>query len=45
MEAYVRSDLFRAIAADPAFTDITLRDFDIIEGPTRVTSAMIAAPA
>jgi heme-degrading monooxygenase HmoA len=45
MEAYFRSDLFRAIAADPAFTDITSRDFDIIEGPTRVTSGMMAAPA
>lgn len=44
MEAYVQSDLFKAIAADPGFTDITSRDFDIIEGPTRVTSGMIAVP-
>ncbi len=45
MEAYVRSDLFKDIAADPDFIDITSRDFDIIVGPTRVTSGMIAVPA
>jgi quinol monooxygenase YgiN len=44
MEAYVRSDIFLAIAADPDLADITSRDFEILEGPTRVTQAQ-AVPA
>lgn len=45
MEAFARSDLFRAIAANPNFADITSRDFAVLEGPSRVTQARTPAAA
>ena len=37
MEAFAETDLFKAFVADPHFTDITARDFAILDGPTAVT--------
>jgi hypothetical protein len=45
MEAYLRSDIFMAIAADPDLAGITSRDFEILERPTRVTQAPGSAVA
>ena len=45
MEAYARSDLSRAIAANPNFGDIASRDFSILAGPSGVTGARIPAAA
>jgi hypothetical protein len=45
MEAFASSDLFRAIAANPNFVNITSRDFSVLAGPTRVTRARIPAAA
>ena len=45
MEAFASSDLFRAIAANPNFVDITSRDFSVLAGPTSVTRARIPAAA
>jgi Putative mono-oxygenase ydhR. len=45
MEAYLRSDIFNAVAADPNLVDITSRDFDALEGPSRTTYALANAPA
>lgn len=43
MEAYLRSDIFNAVAADPNLVDITSRDFDALEGPSRTTYALANA--
>ena len=32
-----KSDLFKAVATNPNFADITSIDFDVLEGPTSVT--------
>jgi hypothetical protein len=45
MEAFASSDLFRAIAANPNFVDITSRDFSVLAGPTSVTRARVPAAA
>jgi hypothetical protein len=43
MEAYLGSDIFTAIAADPDLVGITSRDFEVLEGPTRQTGPGSAA--
>jgi len=40
MDAYAQSDLFHAVATNPHFDGITSQDFEILEGPTRVTRGM-----
>lgn len=45
MEAFASSDLFKAIATNPNFVDITARDFSVLEGPTSVTQARMPAAA
>ena len=45
MEAYLGSDIFKAVAANPNFTNVQSRDFEVLEGPTRVTRALLAAAA
>ena len=40
-----RSDIFTAIAANPDLVGITSRDFEVLEGPTRVTQAPGSAAA
>jgi len=45
MEAYLHSDIFTAIAANPDLAEITSRDFEVLEGPTRVTQAPAIPPA
>ena len=45
METYLRSDLFRAVAANPNFTNIASRDFSVLEGPTRITRGPLAVAA
>jgi hypothetical protein len=42
MEAYLRSDIFTAVAADPNLLAITSRDFDLLDGPSRITQALVA---
>jgi len=39
MEAYLRGDVFSAVAANPGFASITSRDFGVLEGPSRITQA------
>ena len=36
-EGYLKSDLFAGVGANPALANIVSKDFDVIEGPTRVT--------
>jgi quinol monooxygenase YgiN len=44
MEAHVASDLFAAVATFPNFTDITTRDFAVLEGLTRLTEREVRFP-
>jgi heme-degrading monooxygenase HmoA len=42
-EVFTKSELFQAVGAHPNLTNITSRDFGVLEGPTRVTNGLIAA--
>jgi hypothetical protein len=37
MEGYAETDLYKGMLANPHLDDITVRDFAILENPTRVT--------
>ncbi len=37
MEGYAETDLFKGMAANPYFKYLTVRDFDVLEAPTRIT--------
>ncbi|MDP6750917.1 MAG: YdhR family protein [Candidatus Poribacteria bacterium] len=39
-QGFIDSELFAGVGANPALTNITSRDFDVIEGPTRVTRGL-----
>jgi putative monooxygenase ydhR len=45
METFATSDLFKGIAANPNFANITSRDFSVLAGPTVITQARIPAAA
>jgi hypothetical protein len=45
MEAYLRSDLFTAVAADPDLVNITSRDFDLLDEPSRITQVIPGSAA
>jgi len=40
MEGYAETDIFKGIADNPYFKDLTVRDFDGLEGPTRITRGL-----
>ncbi len=44
-EAYTRSDIFKSVGANPNFTNITSRDFGILEGPTKVCHGLAEVAA
>lgn len=37
MEAYVAGPIFGALLANPGVTQVTTRDFDVLERPTEIT--------
>ena len=39
-EAYLNSELFSVVGANPALVNIVSKDFDVIEGLTRVTRGL-----
>ena len=39
-EGYLKSDLFAGVGSNPALANIVSKDFDVIEGPTRVTRGL-----
>jgi quinol monooxygenase YgiN len=43
MEAYLRNDIFIAVSADPNLVAITSRDFDLLDGPSRITQALVTS--
>lgn len=45
LDAYVASDLFRSVKKHPAFKNISVTRFGILEGPTRVTHGGVLQPA
>ena len=45
MEAFARSDFFKAFASNPNVANIVARDFGILEGPSRVTGTPVAVAA
>jgi quinol monooxygenase YgiN len=45
MEDHLHGDFFNAVAADPDLVNITTRDFDLLEGPSRITQALPVALA
>ena len=42
LENYLASDTFKALEANPYLTDITTRDFAILDEPTRITRGVTA---
>jgi heme-degrading monooxygenase HmoA len=42
-EAFSKSELFQAVGAHPNLTNISSRDFAVLEGPTRVTHGLVPA--
>lgn len=42
MEAFQQTDLFRSVATNPQFANLSSRDFAVLEGPTRATRGFIA---
>jgi hypothetical protein len=39
------TDLYRGMATNPAFADLSVREFDVLEEPTAITAAAFAALA
>ena len=39
-EGYLQSELFAGVGANPALINITSKDFDVIEAPTRITRGL-----
>jgi hypothetical protein len=37
MEAYKESDIYKGMMANPHFKDVTVKDFAVLEEPTRIT--------
>jgi hypothetical protein len=37
------TDLFRSMATNPAFRDLAIREFDVLDEPTAITAAALAA--
>ena len=44
LDDYLQSDLFAKVGATPAFVNISVRRFGVLDGPTRVTRGL-AQPA
>ena len=45
LDAYTRSDLFKAIATDPNLTNLATSAFEVLDGPSRVTHGLAAVAA
>ena len=43
MEAYKDTDIYEGMMANPHFKDVSVRDFAVLEAPTRVTRGMAEA--
>jgi len=45
MEAYAETDLYRGMLANPHFDGLTVRDFAVLENPTRATRGLTEVTA
>jgi heme-degrading monooxygenase HmoA len=45
MEGYPETDVFKQMAANPYLKDFTMREFDVPEGPSRITRGLAQASA
>ena len=45
LDAYLASDLWKAVGSTPQFSNFDVRTFDVIEAPTSVTRGLPAAAA
>jgi hypothetical protein len=45
LDAYLASELFRSLAGMPGLGEVTVQDFGVLEGPTRVTRGAVKAAA
>ena len=45
MEAFMKSELFQEVGRNPNLAGITVRDFGVLEGPTRVTHGLATVAA
>jgi quinol monooxygenase YgiN len=45
MDEYSKSELFRGVAANPSFADVTSADFGVLASPTAVTRGLTAVRA
>ena len=47
MEDYKETDIYKGMATNPLFEDMVVKDFAVLEGPTRLTrgSAEVAPPS
>lgn len=43
MEEFQRSELFKMLAANPRFINVSIRDFAVMERPTRLTQRLTKA--
>lgn len=41
MEGYIQSELFQTVAEHPNLTNITSKDFAVLESPTRTTRGLV----
>ena len=44
-EGYAETDVFKQMAANPNFKDFTKKEFDVPEGPSRITRGLAQATA
>lgn len=45
MEDYKQTDIYKGMATNPSFANVTVKDFAVLEGPTRVTRGPAAGVA
>ena len=45
MEAYKETDIYKGMATNPNFAEVTAKDFAVLESPTRVTRGPAAGVA
>ena len=44
-DAYLKSDLFKALTSNPNLTDVSARGFAVLEKPTEITRGLVSAKA
>jgi len=43
MEAYTQSDIYKGMVANSYIQDVSVKDFAVLEGPTRITRGSVEA--